>query len=351
MKKIAIMTVTGDNNYGNKLQNYALQYTLNKIGGETETVRIEKTSYRRVFCLTYIQKMLICLLPTKKKNIIKRRLCFFLFNKNINQHHVVIKKSDSAKKKKQKLAKFDYLLYGSDQIWNPDLPQYSDVFWGKYAAKERNIAVSASIGRSTVPKEYIDEFTEGIKNFKAISVREKAARECLLCLSNELDPIVLVDPSFMVGTKQWISLEKKVNTPDKYCLTYYLGKESNDIVNTIGHDKGYEIVDAGPSEPYGPGEFIYLIRHAEKVITDSFHAAVFSIMFGRDLYIIQRQDKYASMNSRIDTLLDKTGIVPENIDGMLHIMEGSINNGDVLINIENERSKFINFLKDNLEMR
>lgn len=349
MKKIAILTVTGDNNYGNKLQNYALQKTLYEMGMESETVRIEKISYNRIVILTYIQKLFRMFLPDKKKKIIDRRICFFKFNQKINQHKTIIHSNDASESIKAKLNSFDFILYGSDQIWNPDLPQYSDIFWGNYAPKEKNISISASIGRSTIPPKYYSEFCSGIKNFKAISVREETAKELIHHMSDRINPAVLIDPTLMIDCQSWISIENKVDSPEKYCVTYYLGNESMKFVNNIAEEKQCEIMDIGPSEPYGPGEFIYLIRNSNAVITDSFHASVFSILFGKELYIIQRKDQYASMNSRIDTLLNKLGIVPELIDSILHIKKNAIYDKNVQKIINDEKCRFVSFLAENLK--
>lgn len=52
-----------------------------------------------------------------------------------------------------------------------------------------------------------------------------------------------------------------------------------------------------------PFEFLYLINSAEFVFTDSFHASVFSIIFGKKFLTAERTESNNNkMSSRIDTL-------------------------------------------------
>ena len=48
---------------------------------------------------------------------------------------------------------------------------------------------------------------------------------------------------------------------------------------------------------------MYLIDHAEKVVTNSYHACVFAIIFGKPFTVTEREG--ISMQSRFDTLLKK----------------------------------------------
>ena len=55
-------------------------------------------------------------------------------------------------------------------------------------------------------------------------------------------------------------------------------------------------------------EFIYLINHAQLVVTDSFHACIFSILMNTPFLVINRQNNgWADMTSRIDTLMNLFG--------------------------------------------
>ena len=93
----------------------------------------------------------------------------------------------------------------------------------------------------------------------------------------------------------------------------------------------------------GPSEFLYLIHHARLVCTDSFHACVFSILFDTQFYVFEREDKLESMNSRIETLLNKFDL---NEHRKKDYTEYSINHDytNAYKILESERKKFKLFL-------
>lgn len=346
MKKIGILTLTGDNNYGNKLQNYAMERIIRNMGFEVETIRVAKKPYVEIVIKTYLQCLILPLLPKSRKNKIKRRMKFLAFNKKINQSRICLFYNDQDEVIEKKLQKFDFLVYGSDQIWNPELPTFSEIYLGKYVERQKNIAVSASFGVSYIPARYVEVFKQGLQRFAHISIREEAGRKAILNLDIGIEPVTLIDPTLMLDAESWKMVEKKVKIPANYCLTYVLGDFDKWTVNAIKEQYNCECLNAGTKESYGPGEFIFLIRNAEVIITDSFHAAVFSIIFGKDLYVLWRKDKYSSMGSRIETLLEKTGVQYYRCSEYVHVYKDSFNEERPVETIAHERKKFNDFLKD-----
>ena len=85
----------------------------------------------------------------------------------------------------------------------------------------------------------------------------------------------------------------------------------------------------------GPAEFLYLIDHANKMLTDSFHGTVFSILFHTPFIICNRDG--INMNSRIETLLNTF-----ELNGK--ITEDAFLNADKLLKIKRKES--IQFLKE-----
>ena len=152
-----------------------------------------------------------------------------------------------------------------------------------------------------------------------------------------------------IEKEQWERLEKKVYlSNEKYVLTYFLGEPNHVAIEAVVGQEKCVKVDAGPKMPYGPGEFIYLLHNAKVIMTDSFHAVVFSMMFGIEVYICQRNDEHASMNSRIETLLKKTGILYSEKNGIIHIDQKAFFDSTVQQNMRNEREIFNAFLKHNI---
>lgn len=89
-------------------------------------------------------------------------------------------------------------------------------------------------------------------------------------------------------------------------MKYILGVKADYIDKILGEieiDYVVDIMDVNSLYySIGPNEFLWLIKNAEMVITDSFHATVFSIIFQKDFTVVQRIGEGDTFN-RIDTLL------------------------------------------------
>ena len=125
------------------------------------------------------------------------------------------------------------------------------------------------------------------------------------------DAIVVLDPTLMLGESEWKKVEKKtLYCPrNKYVFVYALGNKTDRFKRKIEQlSKTYKILDVfaggkkGKEMPIGPSEFLYLIRNAEIILTDSFHATVFSILYHKKFITFNRAG--LNMNSRIESLAE-----------------------------------------------
>ena len=117
MKKIGIITIYDNDNYGNRLQNYATQCILEKFGdANVETIKNQGNLNKKSKYFIYQLKKIKNLLKRKRS---KRYLLFKEFNKNIK----LSKKNFDFYKVKN--FQYDYYIIGSDQVWNLKL-NYGD---------------------------------------------------------------------------------------------------------------------------------------------------------------------------------------------------------------------------------
>ena len=96
----------------------------------------------------------------------------------------------------------------------------------------------------------------------------------------------------------------------------------------------------------GPGEFLYLIKNAELVITDSYHGTIFSYIFKVPFINFKRKGTSIDMNSRFNTLYKKMGIKPRYL---YQIKEEEIFKIDFDLidkNIENEKKQVFKFIEN-----
>lgn len=325
-------------NYGNRLQNYALQQVLRQQECSVETLHRSSISCNIPVWKRCVQDML----QTKAAKFRK-------FDSHIDFADLVIGRDDYPSDISDR---YDYFVSGSDQVWNP----HYDFVAGKcdfleFARDNQKISYAASFGVSEIPSERKTEYAEYLKTFKAISVREKQGSKIVEELADRKATVVL-DPTLLLDEIEWKKVEKKPAfcPKKKYVLVYALGDKSNHFKEKIKQLKEeYEIFDArslqknGKELPVGPSEFVYSIRNAEEVLTDSFHATVFSIIFHKKFVTFNRPG--LNMNSRIESLAELVGIVNRMTEcGDLN-GEAEIDYVKVDKILDKERKKSIDFLK------
>lgn len=351
-KKIAIITIFDEDNYGNRLQNYATQEILKKHGNMPYTIINNSYYNNQINLMKYsIKKVLKVFL-----NLIKKPTDRLKNFRNFNNKYINTSEFMHIKNAHKISHKYDYFVCGSDQVWNPHFMRLSPIDLLTFSPKEKNIALSASFGVSSLENHHLERCKKAFSNFKAISVREVQAQNLLLEMG-VYNSEVLIDPTMMLTDKEWEKIEsrpKYVN--NNYMLIYYLGEMSDEqriFIENIALENNSDIIylcDKNFPEYYasGPDEFLYLVHHASLVITDSFHACVFSILYKTPFYVFDRVDDNVKMNSRIETLLSKfhleDRLVKEYSSYNLNINYENID--DIL---ENERKKFDDFINNNIK--
>lgn len=291
---------------------------------------------------------------------------------------------------------YDAIVCGSDQIWNPgmNLPSF---FLDFVDDKREKVIYAASIGRNMLSKEEKKVYGKYLTGLKHISVREEKAKELIEDIltetssavedgrfgkagntsiddsvghSRQTEVAVLLDPTLLINAASWKGIARE-NTlvKEKYMFCYFLGltEEKRNSAISFAKKHGLKIIsipyllekynalDDGFSEerfPVGPAEFLNLILHAEFVLTDSFHASVFSILFNKRFRVFGRSSGKDNMNSRIDTLLGYIGkneylIEPGQLDDSY--IEEDIDYDFSIINEKRELS--IKWLSDHIKGR
>ncbi len=342
MKKAAILTIIGLGNYGNRLQNYAMQHILEKTGCQVETIKAGNNKRKWFEVKTKLLYPFASLLKENRRVRIQRRTRFIDFEKNITYSKDLFDLNDGDSLAKG-LEKYDYVIYGSDQIWNTEFKSFSKAFLGYYAPKKKNIAVSASFGKTTVESRYTDLFKQGFARFKAISVREESGKD--LVQNFGYPCIVTPDPTLVVDKDTWISLEKKADVQGEYAFTYFL-EDEHEIIS----EDSKTVVHGEMNSTFGPGEFLYLIHNADIVYTNSFHACVFSIIYETPFCIYPRKGKFSSMSSRIDTLFSLLGIEGEQKNDCRFVSAEELQSHKVRNNLETLRNTMEKYLLSSLDI-
>ncbi len=264
---------------------------------------------------------------------------------------------------------YDSCVCGSDQIWNPVIHHNINVgpyFLDFVPENKGKIAYAPSIGVQYVPEECHQEMKRLINRLDAVSVREQRGAELIREIASQEAPVVL-DPTLLFDGEWWSKAIKPVNIKKPYILCYLFNenKSTYDFVEKMRRETGYEVItlpfafrdiyNKNSTKIYdaGPSEFLYLIKNAALIITDSFHATAFSINFNRNFICLFRNtdEEKNNMNSRITSILSIAGLEdrlitdPENIN----VLPYDIDYSEVNKRLSARREKDRRFLWDSIK--
>ena len=338
--KIGIMTYWwSQDNYGQIMQCYALQKYLRDEEHDAFLIRYNSAADFNKTPLLF--KLFKLLNPSHVRNFIGNKRSAYLHSKEITVHprdfdsfrDRYIRQTDlvyhSYDSLRDNPPDADAYIVGSDQIWNfQNLPLYKVFnimnawFLNFGGAKTKRLSYAASFGSDSVSKQYAGAIKPLIERFDYVSVREKTGVS--ICAACGVDGAEWVpDPTLLLGADTYRSLyaENSLRKPEKpYVLLYLLSNpcelsiakvydwaasKSLDVQYVTGNAQHDEYPKNYSTVP----EWLYLIDHAEYVITNSFHGTVFSCIFRKRFAVVPLKGKvYESMNNRIYSLFERLNI-------------------------------------------
>ena len=336
MKKIGIIThYYNSENYGGNLQAYALCAYLRGIGygaeqisfrfrPEDEPVAVadgkrDSNAKKLTDQLRRIPKLPVGLLKKweeKRYRVNERRTeAFRHFNKQVIPHSQEVYDKNTVA---DCVKNYDAFITGSDQVWN--FKWYHPAFFLDFVPSEKTkLSYAASLAVSALSEEQKAVFEKSLRDFVAVSVREKQAAEIL----SPLSPVSVehsIDPTLLLSREQWDEVASPRLVAEDYAFCYFLGdnRKSRRIAKAFAKKKGLKLVtlphaggwikaaDLGFGEirlfDASPSDFLSLIKHATYVFTDSFHATVFSHLY-RKTYFVFHRSRDGEMSTRITDLL------------------------------------------------
>ncbi|WP_428066283.1 polysaccharide pyruvyl transferase family protein [Candidatus Proelusimicrobium volucris] len=342
MRKTGILTYVWANNYGAVLQAYALKKTISLLGAESLIL-----NYRGI--------------PNKKniKQFVKR-IFFPIWNfrvrRNFKSFRDIILKNSFPLKRDNLPAlndKFDIFITGSDQVWN----FFGNGFDSSYLLdfvrdNNKKYSYAASFGRPEITPEEEALCAPLLKLFARISVRE----DCGVPLAERLSSKSVrrdIDPTLLLTKNEWLEVAQM---PDRenYVLLYLMSHNAKiiDYAKELGQKKGLKVVmiTTSPIPRKGievlmvtPQEWLGYFLKAKYVVTNSFHGLAFSINFNKDFFV-DLLPPPSNVNSRLENLLELTGLKGRLIDNICDNYEEEISWGRINAIIERERLKSFSYL-------
>lgn len=339
MKKVGIVThFHGSMNYGGILQACALCRVLEQMEVAPEQIR---------FTMDYIRKrslgqtLLKVMNPAlvwefveyrirsfwRSKKLGGRRIAFREFNKRFVPSTGTVFNPDSIKECGEK---YDAFITGSDQVWNPDA--YFGAYFLDFAPTGKpKLSYAASVGKSSLSEPMQEIYRGHLEDFTAVSVREKNAVDIIQPLT-QLPVAQVLDPTLLLKKEQWDDICPERLVEEKYLFCFFLGynPQARKLANAYARKHGLKIVTiphasslyVSGGSTWGdvriwdasPAEFLSLVKHADCVFTDSFHACAFSSVYEKNFFVVQRAG-HAGMSGRIYSLLELVGCGDHFCDG------------------------------------
>jgi hypothetical protein len=363
-------------NCGSALQAYALQYVIERMG-----LQVELIDY--IYPNAYHKQVAAKRNKTVRGNMVIRFIsklysqvngCFIisLFQPFYKKFYKLSeRKYTSQEEIFANPPKYDYYVSGSDQIWNPMYVGQDTSFMLSFVREGKRIAYSSSIAKKEIPTEYCKPYTDCLKKFDAIAVREELSCKLVRKLTGK-DVRFVLDPSLLLPAKQWENVIRTadVNVDGRYILVYILGYSFDvydyaaKVINHLQRNTGMKITvliysranrkklnEYKAVNKVTPANFLSLIKNAGIVVTDSFHATAMSLNFGRPLYSLIKNK--ISSDNRVFSLLQSLGAEDRAIsrdESLDKLPPLEMDYSQINIRLTTKRTESINYLKLNLEI-
>lgn len=368
MKKVAIVNRTNLKNYGSVLQVYALCEAIRCMGYFPE-VLWEKGNLSKNWdirprkILNVISKMLFHprLLVETLKTILEVRgnkvpeVKADKFDVFVNLH--LIRKFYSFRELKQLAESNEYYKFvcGSDQVWCSTALYVDPMMYLRFAPQAKRIAYAPSLGRNYIPQYNARTMKCYIEEFDSISVREEDGQRLVADLINRHVSLV-VDPTLLLKKAEWDLIKSPVKHKD-YILCYFLDCPKPQFLDWLygfAEKENLLVITLNNNIPEIPGrvfvsvagvdEFLGLIDEAELVLTDSYHGMLFSIIYQKRFWSIERNYSQYDQSSRQKNILKLIGLEDRYVVEPTFVDMSQIDYVKVSKQLDKERAKSLSFL-------
>lgn len=383
MKKIGLAVCHDTKNFGSQLQVLATVKKIEEFNCKPEIIRYKKKitptfiiqTIPRLFNVSFVKSKLS---GNQKDKALKNKPFYQAqvkvrnqrFNDFVEKHFAPLFSEsyggwETLVEKCQE--NYDAFLCGSDQLWLPN-NLGSHFYTLEFAPDDKTkIAYATSFGVSQIPNSQKKATAKYLNRFQHLSTRELAGQKIIKELTGK-NAQVVCDPTLLFDADGWqkmIPNQKVVDEPYVFC--YFLGtnEKHRKIANEFKAKTGLKLVTCPFLDNYvdcdlefgdvqlfdmDATDFVNLIRHAEFVLTDSFHGSVFSILNHKKFMTFNRFNAGAnSRNSRIDSLCTLLGLSERRYNGNVMNVEENIDYNAVEEKLEKLRAESAKYLKDALK--
>jgi len=318
MLKVGILTFHDEPNYGAFLQTYGLSEAIKSLGYDVEIIdlRINK-AYKYNFIVKFLSPAIrYFIFETVRKKYLKRTEKIY----------------HSSKELLETPPEFDIYVLGSDQVWNKDITtelKYSYFFDFVNDTKTR-FSYASSFGMNEW--DFDNAETSTIKRllgkFSSIAVRESTAVS--LCKNNcNLDTTLVVDPALLISDYSKLTGRIIQKPKSMVCFKFTKGDSFYNFLREFKAKNNYKVSILAKTLPVNGlsnialptvGQWIKSIAEAEIVLTDSYHALIFSIIYKKQFIVLPANIKNFN---RLSELLSDLNLTDRIFNSYNEVLEDS----------------------------
>lgn len=306
--KIGILTYFDGINYGAFAQVYALHNTLKQMGYENKVIAYKNKKHYK--------KELKSLFATKNIKVLWKN-----FNK-VNKFKADHKRLDTteyiSEHSQIQDLNLDLIIVGSDEVWNyhNDLFGIDGAYFGVPFNNEAVISYAGCFGKVTSEDDMPKGLIDGLKKFKAISVRDDNSYNIIKQKIGK-EPTLVLDPTLLYDYSKELE-ETYIDQKDEYLLFYGINFEEHseliiDRIKTFAKVNNLKVISVGFYHKWAdenisslsPFEWMQYIKNAKFVITNMFHGTVFSIKLNRQFITIGSKRR----RNKVESLLKHMGLL------------------------------------------
>ncbi len=310
--KCSIITIHHIHNFGSVFQAYSLYRFLEKNGYETDLVDYRPAYYDAG--------------KNKLRTLIGRFLNYGAYSRRKRKFENFIRSYDLLSERQFKavseLEQYygeteQLFITGGDQLWNNYHPcGNDDAYKLIFAKKGKKLAYGTSMGRDNFTEEELTSLADKVEDFESIMLRELSGVEQLSHYSSA-DISHVIDPVGLLDIEEFKKIAKKPDISEPYAVMYLADSSEilDEAVRRLSADLGLKIVHICGfkkkcycdkfEKDVGPEEILGYILHSEFVLSASFHATMFSLLFNKQFATILPG---AKTNARIEDILSYVGL-------------------------------------------
>lgn len=347
MAKVGILTFHYANNYGAVLQAYGLAKAVQELGHEVEIIDYRPLAARRMYNR-------IARRPTR---ILPSLMHLWRFDRFRRKHLPLSRTYLSMNDLKKYPPQVDYVVCGSDQIWNiSSFRGFDPVFFLAHLDLSmlcpKRISYAATFGNAESLGEHHSQICGLLSRFEQISVRDAKSQKMIEELVGRAAVHVL-DPSFLTNYDS-ITPNRLLSVP--YVFAYLLDKSEFVIqaIRLVRDQTGLPIVLLGAKiegervQRVGPLQWLSLIKHADFVLTNSFHGTCFALKNQKHFVMLPKEGGMSRLEDILQTANLRERLVTNPVE-LQRALNVNIDYRDVSVKLEQARERSLNFLRNALE--